>query len=558
LSDNATQLEELCLAQKTKALVVVFSRGMEECFDQTMFDTAVLPGLVRLIFSALNRCGIEFEDSQEAMAEESIQSLLKQTRKVVMMKPMDEDNNNNYIADKVASFIVSRLAEAMEEAKYGLETSILPTVKIPFMTAKSPEIQVSSLIFKRETQRQAAKRASQVARSSMDKILQTGENISDSIANESPSLLNGTLICSTLQLVDEATKARFDARKMQLDQLKAQVQEGESEKIKNFRVLVNELESERLNVQERIAELKATIQTWEAKDEELTLKIDTLVCDIVEEEKFNSEQAKKIQEQILKAKEETRYGNLVESLSGMMKAYAKNVEAATTKSIQAVQGSILPAEMASNKMETYLQLVLDYFQIERECLNQLKTRLEANTCNVASLKLELEQVAGLGMITTTNQIEDAISSKEEMIENDSKMLVGFTGEATAMLDELVSRLQTYSAALKGAEDLHPIHYDLLVEIKTEIDDSGISGSDKLKKFIPESRAASPVVMTEFTNTTASSVATPSPLANEKKMKKVAGAEGLPKLTWATLAPKPSSEKKTSLLAIQKEELEAKK
>ena len=311
-------------------------------------------------------------------------------------------------------------------------------------------------------------------------------------------------------------------------------------------------------MQEEIAELKAKLQTLEAKDEELSFTIGGLESDIAKEQMADSEQAKILQEQVRKAKEEARYGNLVGSLSGMMRAYAKTVETATNKSMKAVEGSVLPAEMATNKMETYLQQVLGYFQSEAECLNQLKSRLEANTSKVASLKLELEQVAGLGMSATTAQIEDAIASTEEMIENESNMLVGFTGEATVMLDDLLSRLDTYSAALKTSEDLHPIYYDLLVDIKSEIEDSGVAGGDRLKKFIPESRAASPVVMTEFTNTTASSVATPSPRSNGKKMKKVAAAEAMPKLTWATSASKPSTSEGKSFLDIQKEELESKK
>jgi hypothetical protein len=553
LASFSLQLEDLCLAQKTKALVVVFQRGMEECVDQTMFDTAVLPGLVRLIFSTFSRCGIDFESAQKIPAEESMVSLLKQTRKVVMMEPIDEADNNKDIADKVATFIVSRMAEAVEEAKYALESSSPATVKIPSLMIKSQGIQVSSLISKRESQKQAAKRACAIARSSMEKVLQDGNNSSAS------SSMNGSVVdISALQLVDDATKARFEARKMRLEELKARVQEGDSEKVSDLKASVSELESERLNLQEKISELKVTLQKLEAQDEEVALKIGSLQGDIAEEQMTDSENTKKLQEQLRQAKEEARYGNLVGSLSGMMKAYAKIVETATTKSMQAVEGTVLPTDLASSKMEAYLRQVLGYFQTEAECLSLVKSRLEANKSKVSSLKLELEQVAGLGMNTTTSQIEDAVASKEEMIENDSRMLVAFTGEATSMLDDLISRLETYSGAVKTLDGLQPIHYDLLVDIYGEIEDTGIAGSDKLKKYIPESRAVSPVVMTEFTDTTASSVATPSPRANDKKMKKVAAAEGLPKLTWASASAMPSSsEHKTSFLDIQREELESK-
>lgn len=541
------------MAQKTKALVVVFQRGMEECVDQNMFDTAVLPGLVRIIFSTFRRFGIEVGSSQLAASEESMSSLLKQTRKVVMTKPVDEADSNNDIADKVATYIVSRLAAAVGEAKHALETSSPGIVKIPSLVGKRNHTHVSSLISKRETQKQATQRASALAQSSLQKVLKVQDGGS-SIANGSSHSSNSGE-ATILQLVDGATRARFESRKVRYDELKAQVQDGESEKIKGLRTSVSDLESERLTIQEEIAEIKMALQKLEAQDEEIATKIGSLEGDIAEEQAASSEEAKKLQEQVQKAKEEARYGNLVGSLSGMMRAYAKVVEAATTKAMESAEGSTLPVEFASIKMETYLQQVLGYFQTETECLSHLKSRLEANSSSVSSLKVELEQVAGLGMDTTVGQLEETVASKQAVIKNDSKMLVACTAEATSMLDDLISRLETYTGALRTCEDLQPIHFELLADIQAEIADSGVSGCDRLNKFIPESRAASPVVVTQFTNTTASSVATPSPQANAKKTKKVAAAGGFPKLTWATASAKP--EGKTSFLDIQKEELESK-
>ncbi|KAG7344350.1 hypothetical protein IV203_022358 [Nitzschia inconspicua] len=144
------ELEELCLAQKTRALVTVFQRGMEECIDQSMFDTAVLPGLVRLISSTFRRCGIKFEGEQLASAEHSIASLVRQTRKVIMMKPMDETDtsNSNEIADKVATFIVFRMAQALEEAQFVLEMPSPAIARLPSLPRKSQDDHVSSLIKK--------------------------------------------------------------------------------------------------------------------------------------------------------------------------------------------------------------------------------------------------------------------------------------------------------------------------------------------------------------------------------------------------------------------------
>ncbi|KAG7344349.1 hypothetical protein IV203_022357 [Nitzschia inconspicua] len=297
----------------------------------------------------------------------------------------------------------------------------------------------------------------------------------------------------------------------------------------------------------------------EAQEEELGAKISVLEGNIAEEKKSDSDEAKKVQEQLQQVREEVRYGNLVGSLTGMMNAYAKTVEAATSKAMEAVAESAMPVDIASRKMENYLQQVLEYFQTENECLGRLKTRLEDHTSKISSLKLELKQLAGLRMSTTTAQIEQTIESLDESVENDSNMLVAFTCDATSMVDDLINRLEAYLGALKVSKELHPIHYDLLADIHAEIKYSGICGSDRLKKYIPENTALSPIVMTEFTDTTASSVATPSPRENGKKVKKVATAAALPKLTWATLSSNPAaSEIKTSFLDIQREELESKK
>ncbi|KAL3926789.1 MAG: hypothetical protein SGARI_005497 [Bacillariaceae sp.] len=148
-----------------------------------------------------------------------------------------------------------------------------------------------------------------------------------------------------------------------------------------------------------------------------------------------------------------------------------------------------------------------------------------------------------------NQIEETISSSEHKINSDSQLLVAFMNDAAVMVEDLISRLATYHEASKLSIDLEPLHKGLLADIKASVDDAGIAGGERLKVYIPPSRAASPVVTTDFTDTTVSSVATPSPQAAPKP----AATGALPKLSWAKATPASTPQGKPSLLDIQKEE-----
>ncbi|KAL3916955.1 MAG: hypothetical protein SGARI_007835, partial [Bacillariaceae sp.] len=298
-------IEELCVAQKTKAFSAVFRRGIQETVDNSHFDTAVLPGLVRLAFAPLKKYGIQMDAVEETASEDSIEVLLKQARKVAMM----EEANDNDIAIRVADFIVARISEAIQTAKLSLDAPKMNAPATPVASRKSLDKNtVSAFITKREMQKLFAKKAGVVARSSMEKLVPNGNGASvmnGSSSNDSISE-GGTLPV----LVDEATLAKFDQRRAAVEELKSKARDRESPKLKELRTPASERESGRLTVQEEIAALKLSLQKLEAPVEELAFKLGGIEGDIAEEQMKDSTEAKSLEDQLQQAKEAAKYGNL--------------------------------------------------------------------------------------------------------------------------------------------------------------------------------------------------------------------------------------------------------
>jgi hypothetical protein len=288
--------------------------------------------------------------------------------------------------------------------------------------------------------------------------------------------------------------------------------------------------------------------------------------DIALEQMHASNQMKDLNQQLEEAKEAVKYGNSVLDLAGMLKTFGESLESATTASLQETEQSKSAEELASMKMEHYLQQLRGYFLTEVQCIEELKSLVASNQSQLTSLKLELEQVSGLGMTTVTGQIETSIASKEKSVIGDSKRIVAFTNDATSMLANLVARLDAYTRLAKQAAlGLQSVHVSLLIDIRSALTKLGATYGDRLNAFIPVSADNKPTVTTEFTATTAYSVATPpssvpTPAPSEKSVPLLVGnaPATLPKLAWATSSKPAKSVPKPSLLDIQKEELESKK
>jgi len=609
------EIEDLCRAEKTSALSTIVRRGIStEVTNQTKFETFVQPGLFGLLVSVLNRCGVEFDDG------ERMENMLKQARKVSLMGAGEdefEEDADNDVADRVATFIVSRIAMAMEEMKeFNNNKIMVGDVHIEDNDIEDDDA-LMTLTCLRDKSKVNAKQACVTVRFAMEQLL---NNNSDS-QNPNLSLLNGNDEGSSfsssldnqnlvLVIVDQDTKDRFDEEKAQLEELKSRILQDESEKVRDLRSSMETLETERSTVQEKIAEVKLSLKKLEAQNEDTIFQIEVLEGDIEKEQRNDNAQAKLLEKQVRAAKEAVKYGNVVGSLASMMKSYGKSLKKATiSKLIQHPMTSVgrnnnkdcnsdtgLDVK-ASAAMDDYLRQVRDYFLTEAKFELQLRQRILSKSNEIAALKLELAQCAGLGMNTTIGQINQSLTSTEKLTDFYSRKLAVLIEDGRSMYNELITRLETYEAAVTsktgqsketggnnsdsqasgGLVKFSPTN--LLRDVPAAIKALKIPNCDRLERFVLESSTKEPAqsggdadsINGESSNNDRGESAQSSLLSTHRLSPAVvpssvsATATSLPeasapvKFTWASAAKtkvNSSTTPKQSLLDIQKQELKS--
>ena len=463
----------------------------------------------------------------------------------------------------------------------------------------------------------SAKQACITVRTTMEQFTNDKSDSSDSITTTMMNGNDGGSSSSSLEnqdmllvIVDQETKDRFEKERTHLKELKSRILQGESEKVQELRSSVETIEMERLNVQEKMTDLKLTLKKLAAQNENMLFQIETLEGDIEKEQCNDNVQAKQLEKQVRVAKETVKYGNVVGSLASMMVTYGKSLEkatapkksstqqqqqqnlATTTSSVVGDNGSNSDNTnktnddlKASTAMEQYLQKVRDYFLSEAKFEPQLRSRILSNRNEIAALKLELLQCAGLGMNTTTGQIEQSIVQKEKVIEMYSKKISTLTEDGRSMYNDLITHLETYESATAAAAVTSGSHKAavgevlvklfptaLLQDVPAVIKALQIPNCDRLDRFVasitePNSSSA----VDSYTNsgdssttiTEGSAVACAQSLTNIRVSPAVVPAAALPpatpmKFTWASAAKAKInvSAKKQSLLDIQKQELES--
>jgi hypothetical protein len=558
----------LCKAAKTQALPTVIRRGIADCKDQSKFDNAVVPGLVRLLSSLLKRCGIENGPGKVGTAEVNVEALLRHARKVSLSNPGDDcDNPEKGIADRVARFVVSKLAIAMDEAK--LLRAASPNLSFHTLPTSSSHRsdEVADLVSRREQRKAALERAAVEARSVLNLAIGTAAN-----NNETP-MPNGSAHRTTngeeenvlLALVGQDTVDSIELQKIRLEELKAQSAEGESENLQELRAAVSSAEGERQSIQEKISELKASLEQLALQDEDLVSKIERLKGDVTEEERNASDLAKQRARKVQEAKDAIKYGNSVGALADMLTTYSKSLEAAVgdaTTQPAILEESKQADDLAVKKMDVYMRHVRSYFVAEAQYVGQLSTRIDSTRQDVARLKMELEQCSGLGMATTTAQMESAVASKEATIDEDSKALEAASKDGPAAFDAFISRLEQYTTASgKESWKLQPVQSKLLLDVVAAAKKLDVANWERLQEFLPE---GPPAEWHEETTQPAASASKSIPQtastaesATSSAPENQARQNVTPKLTWASGGGTPSAARpKTSLLDIQKEELES--
>ena len=562
------QVEIFCRAEETSALPTVLRRGISsEIEEHSRFESAVQPALVRLLFSVMNRCGIdELEATSQGELVEKIEQMLKQARKVSLLAPDIDDEN--MIGGKVSRFIASRLRIAMDEKKQFEKNQ-----KEVSNALDEDDEAMTALLYQRDDLKANAKRAYETVQKSMQSNEQSNDDEVDEACMPSSSTSFETDDI-TLHIVDQETKNRFEEERSCLEELKSQIrEEGESNHTVNgLRMSVLAVEAERKVYQEEIAKLRAALEELEGKEKFASLTIESLSTQIVEEEQKNEARAKQLEEDMTQAKESVRYANLVAGLAGMMKSYGRSMEKVTTsktgKSSQNVNSdqSTVDAKVdvsesttevsALHAMEDYLSNVRNYFLKEAECLTQLKHRLTTKTAGVTALQSELAQYDSVkGLFSSSilpTQIKQTIEKDKRLIHAYTQRLSAQKDAGSAMYEELLSRLESYKTNTADSETEGLFPSELLQGVPAAIQVLKID-CDKLASFVKEPDERESTTKSVATESVASENSPPSPRSTTSVPSSPYMA---PKLVWASAKKKQycSKETKKSLVDIQKEEL----
>jgi len=570
------EFEIFCRAEETSALPMVIRRGIStEIEDTSRFETAVQPALVRLLLAVMNRCGIdELQTTFRGELEEKIEQMLKQARKISLLTPDVDDED--MIARRVSRFVVSRLTIAMDKKiKYDKNQTEVSNA------LEEEDEAMATLLSQRDDLKANATRAYETVQKSMHLKEQSNGTAKDEDCSSS-STTSSEMDDITLHIVDEETKKRFIEERSRLEELKSQVREqGESgDAVRCLQESAVSLETKRKGYRDEIAKLRAALEELEAKEKDMSLKIESLSTQIVEEEENKETKAKQLEKDLAQVKESVRYANLVSGLAGMMKNYGRSIEkAATLMTGPAIQNNDSDHNSIGNKtddtetiteasalhvMEDYLSNARDYFLKEADCFNQLKHRLTTKTAEVAALQTELAQynsVKGLfATATIPTQIKQAIERNKRLVQAYNQTLLTQKDAGRLMYEELLFRLENYRASTtvdSETEDLFPT-----VLLK------GVPAAIRLLKIVDQDcEDLAPFVVQEpeiEEDSTHNSVATESvtttseiPPPSPRSVTSVPSSPYVaPKLNWASAKKKQAGSKKPkkSLLDIQKEEL----
>ena len=597
-------------------LPTVVRRGISsEIEDPKLFETVVKAALVRLLMAVLNRCGVV---EGEAEIEETMGIMLKQARKVTL-HASDERNiedDENVIGDRVARFIVSRLAIAMDKMKeYNNHNNDKDdndndndnnknchqeerdgSINVGNDDGNENDTAMATLLSQRDAVKAEATRACITVQNSMESMFSdtstttTTQDQPPATTTTSSSLENIQDIA--LHIVDQKTKHKLDNEKVRLETLKSQVrEEGESsETVQSLVESKLSLQTKRRGYQENIAELRAALEELESQETDATLQIERLSKQIGEEEQIDDVNTKQLEQEISQAKESVRYGNLVNGLAGMMKTYGKALENATAfktgntteqqtsdsdngignnKTVAATAEPVTK-ESTSRAMENYLSKIRNYFLNEAHCATQLQHRLATKTAETTALKSEISQYNSVKSLfatqsTITAQIEASIAQNERTIQADTRRIAAITDDGRFMYDALLERLDIYSANI-ALEAFFPT--ELLKGVPAAIRALNIvvhdCDVDKLVPFVKKEEETTNETMTiqgsapnqDCEGDGVHPIFSGSQAVDSTSSSRstITAVAVAPKLTWASLGAKVTTPKQ-SLLDIQKEELD---
>lgn len=283
-------------------------------------------------------------------------------------------------AERVSRFVVSRISLAVDESKLAAATegSAKPEKdEMESMTsslASNVDQGIAELLSKREMHKTAATCAS-LATHSLSAPVSNGRGRETEMEKSD--------IFLAIAGVD--AKISFEAQKANLDALKSQLREGESERVTKRRSEVDDINSERHMISQRIAELKQSIEKLETYDAELCAKVADTNAEIEAECTTESQEASRLDVEVAEASKVVKYGNSVGSLVKMLKSYDDALDKAINGTVHSSIEADVVGEGPSRKMDMFLFRARNYFVSETQCVDFLQGRIQASEKEVGEL-----------------------------------------------------------------------------------------------------------------------------------------------------------------------------
>jgi hypothetical protein len=377
------------------ALPTIIQRSITECEDQSKFDGAVLPSVIRLYVAILTKSGISTVNI--ATSRDSFESVIKLARKAFLL----QNENDKDFANRVAKFIACRISIAVEDSKFAIgaenggttnafgapaklqeEADLLTTGKT---ATSSMDRDISLLLSKRDMFKSAAKKSMIVARMALNTLAsQNGFLLTNGTGNNSREAETEKSDIF-LAIVGEQGQQVIDQQRANLQDLKSKVHAGEPERMVDLRSTEEDYVSERQIIAQRIAELRQSIEKLEMYDAELCAKVLDIQAEIESDVTSRSAKNVRLDESLSQAQAAVKFGNSVGSLVDLLKIYDDSLEKAVNGSGQAFSSTDNMGEVVSSKMDAFLVGARNYFTSEAECVDFLRARIMSSQKTVGEL-----------------------------------------------------------------------------------------------------------------------------------------------------------------------------
>ena len=361
-------MEEFCAARKTSALPLILRRSITESEDYQIFESKMLPSIMRLMVAVLKKCNLS--PSGVAEARDSFESVVKTARKAYLIQK--EECPEPEFADKVADFIASRISLAMDESKFASSNDGQSSHKK--LPASSPSLHggnhavadsgIREMLSKRDMYKSAAVKSSVAARNALNSMSvgDSSHGNSRDVDTEKADILSA--------LLGEEARVIAQQHKDRLNELKKQIESDEPEHIKDIRESLEEYQSERDSIATRIAELRQSIEKLETYDAELCAKVVDLQAEIDIDSVRRNSTNQGLMNSLHEAQKNVKFNNSVTTLVDMLKSYDESLD----KAFNGSDTNDVSNGDAGNKLDLFLFKAKNYFVNESDCTATLRSR----------------------------------------------------------------------------------------------------------------------------------------------------------------------------------------